>query len=152
MASRRLTFELILGSLGQILSVHLLKDLDGHHLHPKGGAVGGENLCQLWPAGRVHLRLGKAMQLMWRGKGPQQSLELAQLFLPQLLQKRPQVEVHSVLHGRVELLAMDYRMATREKELLLFATAWRDLQRSLLSETSQQEKDDDGVISLIGSV
>ena len=38
------------------------------------------------------------------------------------------------------LYVMEYYSATRKKEILLFVTTWMDLEGSMLSETSQTEK------------
>ena len=40
-------------------------------------------------------------------------------------------------------------MAVRKKKILLFATAWVDLENTMLSEISQSEKDKYYIISLI---
>ena len=43
---------------------------------------------------------------------------------------------------------MEYYSVTEKKELLLFATAWMDLESVMLSEVSQREKDKYHMISL----
>ena len=42
-----------------------------------------------------------------------------------------------------------FYLAIKMKEILIFATAWMDLERTMLSEISQSEKDKYHVISLI---
>ena len=44
---------------------------------------------------------------------------------------------------------MEYYEAVQKKELLLFATAWMELESIMLSEISQSEKDKYHMISLI---
>ena len=47
------------------------------------------------------------------------------------------------------IYTMEYYAAERKKEILLFVTAWVELESILLSEISQSEKDKWHVISFI---
>ena len=47
---------------------------------------------------------------------------------------------------------MEYYTAEREKELLLFETAWMELKSIMLSEISQPIKDKYNMISLIKGI
>ena len=47
------------------------------------------------------------------------------------------------------ICTVEYYAAVNKKELLLFATAWMDLENIMLSEISQSEKDTYHVISHI---
>ena len=47
------------------------------------------------------------------------------------------------------IYTMEYYTAVKKKVLLLFVTAWMDLENIMLSEISQSEKDKHYVISLI---
>ena len=47
---------------------------------------------------------------------------------------------------------MEYYAAERKKELIPFVTAWMDLERIMLSEISQSEKDKYYTVSLIRGI
>ena len=47
---------------------------------------------------------------------------------------------------------VEYHSATKKKEILPFVTAWMDLERIMLSEISQSEKDKYYTVSLIRGI
>ena len=47
------------------------------------------------------------------------------------------------------IFTMEFYAAERKKELILFATAWMELENFMLSEISQSEKDKKNMITLI---
>ena len=48
-----------------------------------------------------------------------------------------------------DIYTIEYYLAIKKKKILLFVTAWMDLESTMLSEISQLEKDKHHVISLI---
>ena len=75
---------------------------------------------------------------------------IAVLFTIVKIWKQPKCpSVNEWIKKRWYMYSMEYDMAIKKKEILLFTTAWMDLESLLLSGITQLEKDKYHMISLI---